>query len=332
MFPRTTTKMPRPPREAKPHPHGIDLEQFKMILRNTRAKTLKEMMVLEFQSVGAKTAQDFLEKAGLNPEMKPRTLLRREYEQVLVRLVDMMKKYRFRAPKSDYLSPIGEDLIVIGLRRLYRPDFATAVTRPARAYMGHPFIVEVGIAYGGDIESRDEPLLLRYANKIPLLYGEREDVSYKVVSSVNWKNYLVDFPAPLVVLVHVASTRIPYKEAGKESIGDVPEIEAEIRNAVHEAARRLRAYLARKKREEEVRKRIITLAKYIPEVARSLASLAKPPEKWSPPSPQEEAEITEALVKLVARHIEVPRLPGADGEEPDPEEIVKSVISGVEIE
>ncbi len=330
VFPRTTSRMPRPPREAKPHPHGIDLEQLKMILRNTTAETLREMMVQEFQSVGEKTAEDFLRWAGLNPNMSPKTLLRREYEKLLVDFVDKLRSYKFRAPKSDYLSPIGEELIRVGLQRLFQPDWVTAVTRPARAYQGHPFIVEVGLAYGGGIEAREEPLLLRYANKIPLLYSEREDVSYKVVSGFNWKYYGVEFPAPIVVLVHVASTRIPYKEAGKESIGDVPEIEAEIRNALHEAARRLKTYLMRKRREAEIRRKIITLAKYIPEIARSLAMLAKPPEKWSPPTPEEEKAIAEYLVKLVARNIEVPKTDG--GEEPDPEEIVRSVIEGVEVE
>ncbi len=329
VFPRMTGKMPRPPREAKPHPHGVDLEQFKMILRNTTAKTLKDMLVQEFQSVGEKTAQEFLRSVGVRPDMSPRTLLRREYEDLLVRIVDRLREYKFRAPKSDYLSPIGEDLIKLGLQRMFTPDWVTAVTRPARAFQGHPFIVEVGLAYGGGVPVREEPLLLRYANKIPLLYGEREDVSYKVVTSINWKYYGVEFPAPLVVLVHVASTRIPYKEAGKESISDVAEIEAEIRNALHEAARRLRSYINKRRREEEVRRKIITLAKYIPEISRSLAMLAKPPEKWSPPSPEEEKRITDMLVRLVARHIEVP---AADGEAPDPEEIVRSVIEGVEVE
>ncbi len=331
VFPRLTRKMPKPPREAKPHPHGVNLEQFKMIIQSTTAQTLEEMLVREFQSVGEKSAREFLREAGIRGSVNPKVLLRREYEDVLVRLVDRLRSYKkFRAPKSDYLSPIGADLIEIGLRRMFRPEWVGAVTRPARAYQGHPFIVEAGIAYGG-IPPRDEPLLLRYANKIPLLYGEREDVAYKVVSSINWKLYGVDMPAPLVVLVHVASTRIPYKEAGKESIGDVPEIESEIRNAVQEVARKLRVYMSRKRREAEVRRKIITLAKYIPEIARSLAMLSKPPEKWEPPRPEEERRLVEALVRLVSRHVEVPSIPGADGDV-DPEEIIKKVIMEVRLE
>jgi len=172
-------------------------------------------------------------------------------------------------------------------------------------------------------------LLLRYANKIPLLYEEREDVSWKVVSRINWKLYGIDFPAPLVVLVHIASTKVPYKGVGKESISEVPEIESEIRAAVQEVARRLRVYLSRKRREAEIRRKIVTIAKYIPEVARSLAVLARPPDKWSPPRPGEEENIVESLVKIVAKNVELPQI---DGETRDPEEIVRSVIENVKVE
>ncbi len=331
VFPRMTSKMPPPPKEAKPHPHGIDLNQMKLILRSTTTRTLAQTLVTEFQSVGPVTARKFLREIGIPEDMKPKDLLRKEYNDLLVKLVDSMKSYAgFRAPKSDHLSPIGEDLIELGLKRMFAPEWVKAVTRPPKAYSGHSFIVEVGIAYGGAIPASSEPILLRYANKIPLLYEEREDVSYKVVSSINWKLYRVDFPAPLVVLVHIASTKVPYKGVGKESISDVPEIESEIRAAVQEVARKLRVFLGRKAREAEIRRKIITVAKYIPEIARGLAILSKPPDKWSPPSEKEERMLIDALVKLVARNIEIPEIPGVDHE--DPEKIVRSVIENVELE
>ncbi|MCE4625789.1 MAG: DNA topoisomerase VI subunit B [Desulfurococcales archaeon] len=328
VFPRMTTKLPPPPKEAKPHPHGVDVEQMRMIISATRADRLYQVLVQEFQSVGEITAKRFLEEAGFDPNMNPKLLLKMKNE--LVRLVNAMKSYgKFRAPRSDHLSPIGEDLIVLGLRRMFNPDFAAAVTRTPKAYSGHSFIVEAGIAYGGGIPVRDEPLLLRYANKIPLLYEEKEGVIYKVVSQINWAQYNVKFPAPLVVLVHIASTRVPYKGVGKESIGDVPEIEKEIKIAVREVARKLRLYLSRKRREEEARKRIITISKYIPEIARSLATILKPPEKWEPPRPEEEEELKKALVRLVAKHIEIPKVDGREEEEP--EKIVESVIEAVKV-
>ncbi len=118
-----------------------------------------------------------------------------------------------------------------------------------------------------------EILLLRFANKIPLLYDEGSDVSFKVISTMDWRDYEVEFPAPVAVLVHVCSTKVPYKGVGKESIADVPEIESEIRNGLREVARSLRNYLSKKKREEEVAKRAYSIIKYIPEISRSLSSI-----------------------------------------------------------
>jgi len=113
--------------------------------------------------------------------------------------------------------------------------------------------------------------LLRYANKIPLLYDEKSDVTWKVVSEIDWKRYGVEFPAPLVIMVHVCSTKIPYKSTGKESISDVIEIEKEIKNAVSQVARKLKDYLTQLKKREEAKKRLLNFLKYSSEVANSLA-------------------------------------------------------------
>jgi DNA topoisomerase-6 subunit B len=328
-FPRTTRKMPKPPKTAKPHPHGVDVETLKTMLKETKAKTLLEFLEVEFQSVGRKSALEFLKSIGLRPTMKPKQLLEGENGALVVAMVEAMRSFKFRAPRSDCLSPLGEELIKVGLKRMFNPEWVDAVTRPPRAYQGHPFIVEVGMAYGGSIQPSEEPLLLRYANKIPLLYEEREDVSYKVLRDVNWKQYNVEMPAPLVVLVHVVSTKVPYKGVGKESISDVPELEAEIRNAVLELARRLKRFIAAKEREAEVMRKILVLSKYIPEIARSLKVLSKAPESWKPLEPGEERDIIDALVSLVAKNIELPRR--GDDSRRSVEDLIRSIISEVKI-
>ncbi len=274
VYSRRINKLPPQPREVKPHPHGVDIELLKQLIKKTNARTLLEFMVEAFQGVGKKTAKAFLEYAGFPEDMDPRKLTDRQLEK----LARKLREYpRFRPPSADALSPLGPEIIETGLRTILRPEFVVAVTRRPKAYEGHPFIVEVGIAYGGAIPPSNEPLLLRYANKIPLLYDEKADVAWKVVDPHNfdWKAYLVTFPAPIAVLTHIASTKVPYKGVGKESVADVVEIERELRNALREAARRLRDYLSKKMKEEEARKRIVTFMKYTPEVAKSLATILR---------------------------------------------------------
>ncbi len=328
-FPRATKKMPRPPREARPHPHGVDLEQVRTMLENTKAETMLDFLKMEFQGIGDKTAHDFLRHAGMRPDMSPKTLLRKDRVKDLEDFVAKLRGYKgFKGPRSDYLSPIGEELIEIGLTRMLKPEWVKAVTRPARAFQGHPFIVEVGIAYGGFIQPQEEPLLLRFANKIPLLYEEKEDVSYKVVTSVDWSRYGVEEPYQLAVLVHVASTKVPYKGVGKESISDVPELESEIRNAVLEVARGLRLYISRRRREEIMKEKLVAIAKYIPEVSRSLALLVSPPEDLARHK-ELEGKISEMLIEKVSSSVEMPKI---DGRELNPRELVKMIIRGVEVQ
>ncbi len=265
-------KLPRPPREVKPHPHGVDIEQLKRLIRDVKAKTLIEFLVSAFQGVGRRTAEAFLKWASLDPSLDPHRL----NDSLLGELARKLREYpKFRPPSAESLSPFGPEIIEAGLRAILHPEFVVAVSRRPKAYEGHPFIIEVGIAYGGEIPLSNEPILLRYANKIPLLYDEKSDVAWKVIDprSFNWKDYMVVFPAPIAVLTHIASTKVPYKGVGKESVADVPEIEHELRNALREAARKLRLYLLQKKKEEEAKRRVITFVKYTPEVAKGLATI-----------------------------------------------------------
>ncbi len=271
---RVLDRVPPGPKEVKPHPHGVDIEQLKMLISQINASNMVDFLAEAFQGVGRKTAEQFLRWARMDPNTDPRRLTDKQLEQ----LARKLREYpRFRPPSADALSPLGPDVIEAGLRAILKPEFVVAVTRKPRAYEGHPFIVEVGVAYGGQIPPQEEPLLLRYANKIPLLYDEKSDVAWKVVDPRNfdWRQYLVEFPAPLAVLTHICSTKVPYKGVGKESVADVPEIERELRAALRDAARKLREYLLRKRREEEEQKKIVTFMKYVPEVTRSLATILK---------------------------------------------------------
>jgi DNA topoisomerase-6 subunit B len=47
------------------------------------------------------------------------------------------------------LVPIGEELILRGLHQMIPGEFYAAATRPPAVYRGNPFLIEVGLAYGG---------------------------------------------------------------------------------------------------------------------------------------------------------------------------------------
>ncbi len=269
VYERASRKLPEPPQVGKHHPRGVDIEILKNMIRSLDEDIpLKDFLRKYFESVGEKSAVEFLQWAGFDPETPVKSLGIRDLEK----LANAMKKYgKWRRPRSITLSPLGEELLEEGAKRILEPEFVAAVTRPPASYGGHPFIVEAAVAYGGKIEPQNSPLLLRFANRMPLLYDEGADVARKIVDSIDWSVYKVKFPAPLAVITHVCSTKLPFKSVGKEAIADVPEVEKELEIAIREVSRKLRLHLSRMERLHEVKRKEITIRKYIPEVSRSLS-------------------------------------------------------------
>lgn len=314
-YPRIVNTMPKPPVETDPHPQGIDLEFLSGLVKNTNHKTILEVLVNNFQSIGETTAKMILEKAGIPVDKSPADLSDNE----LLALLNAMRSYdKYKPPSPKALSYLGEEIIKAGLKRAFNPEYVDAISRRPSAYAGHSFIVEVGLAYGGGTPIGEQrPIILRYANKIPLLYDEANDVITEVVSSeINWENYMISFPAPLVILVHVCSTKIPFKGVGKESLADIPELRREIRLGIMEVARGLKQYLFKKAREQEAKKRAEAIAKYIPEVARSLALIVANGDEVH----TLKKTITDRLSAIVSRRTGVPL------------ELINSIIQSIEAE
>jgi DNA topoisomerase-6 subunit B len=271
MFERVTTVLPPQPRETLPHPHGIDVETMYRIIRVTNCRTMLDFMQKHFHRVGKRIARNFLKFAGFPEDADPKKLKPEE----IVNLVQAMKNFdEFLPPDASCLSPLGENLLRAGVLKELEPEFVAVSQRKPSAYSGHPFIIEVGIAYGGKIPVSEDILLYRFANKIPLVYDESGDVSWKIVKSINWRNYGLALNMPFAVLVHICSTKIPWKTVGKEMVADRPEVSREILNGIREVARQLSIYLSRKERAKREKVRLSIFAKYLPKIAEFSAKLA----------------------------------------------------------
>ncbi|UCD73437.1 MAG: DNA topoisomerase VI subunit B [Candidatus Bathyarchaeota archaeon] len=271
-FDRATEKMPSPPTETLPHPHGVDVETLRRLIELTETRSLSSFMNRHFLRVGATTAKKFLDYTGIDAELNPKKLT----QKLTVKLVQDMKSYNeFLPPDASCLSPVGVDLLTAGIRKELNPEFVVADQRRASAYSGFPFIVECAIAYGGEVPKTGDILLYRYANRIPLLYDEATDVSWKVIHNmINWRNYRVTSDMPIAIFTHVCSTKIPYKTVGKEYIADRPEIEKELLNCIRGLARNLAKYLSKIERHERDQMRQDLFKKYLPKIAKFSSELA----------------------------------------------------------
>jgi DNA topoisomerase-6 subunit B len=286
-FDRTVDKIPSAPKETLPHPHGVDVETIQRIIRLTRQRNMADFMKKHFHRVGRTTAQRFLKASEMAIKKNPKTLRPEE----IVKLVQEMKDFDdFLPPEASCLSPLGEDLLREGVLKELDPEFVAVRQRKPSTYSGHSFIVELAIAYGGKVPAKGNVLLYRFANKIPLVYDESGDVCWKIVKSINWRRYNVEPNMPCAVLIHLCSTKIPYKTVGKEIIADRPEVSREILNGIREMARQLRRYLSRKERVKRQVRRLNVFSKYLPKIADFSARLGG-------------LEVSPAIYKLYSRQL-----------------------------
>jgi DNA topoisomerase-6 subunit B len=245
-------------------------QYYKQLTNTVQGEPLTTFLTKRFQRVGPTTAVKFAAFAKLKPEKRMGTLTNQE----LVNLSDALQKFEdFMAPDSSCLAPLGAEPLEKGIKKFFNPDFVAVVQRPASAYSGFPFIIEMGIAYGGDIKTGG-PHVYRYANRIPLLYDEGSDVVIKVVNDTDWGRYKVKGEPPFIIVSHICSTRIPYKTAGKENVADRQEIERELRLALQFLSRKLSSFMSKRGQAEMAKKRANLYAKYIPMIAEFCTELS----------------------------------------------------------
>ena len=287
-YPRTYHELPPSPREIKPHPYGIEFGMFLKMLQDTKSHSVSGFLASDFCRVSPQLADEVCKSAKLSPHLKPRDL-KGPTAETLYRTIQTTK---IMAPPTNCISPIGEKAILSGLYKQIKGQFYTAVSRPPAVYRGNPFIIEAGLAYGaplvdqhtprpptmpkaeGEDEEDDSELarVIRYANRVPLLYQQSACSTFKAVVGTTWKNYGVTqsrgaLPGgPMVIFVHMASVWVPFTSESKEAIADYDEIQKEITLALRECGRRLGIFLRRRERAASEYRRRNIFELYIEEV------------------------------------------------------------------
>jgi DNA topoisomerase-6 subunit B len=280
---RAATELPLLPREIPPHPHGLELGELDQRLHQSRSGTLMQFLSEDLSGLSRRTAGEVLAAAGIEPKVAPASVTGPQVEALLRAL----KETPLAPPSSDCLSPIGPLLIKRGLKNVLgtmRPDFyAPPVTRPAKVHAGCPFVVEVGLVYGGDLPS-DQPIqLLRFANRVPLLFQQGACAITTTVSEIDWHRYGLEQKSgalpvgPVILLVHLASTKIPYTSEAKEAVAETEEIAREIALAVQAAARSMKVHLSRQVRRSFAEEKFRIIQRILPRIAEKASEIVQGP-------------------------------------------------------
>ncbi|MCL2822991.1 MAG: DNA topoisomerase VI subunit B [Polyangiaceae bacterium] len=273
---RATQELPREPLEIKPHPHGVELGLLIRMMLESRGQTVKKTLVESFSRVSASVADQVCEIAEVGPNEKSHRL---DTEQIEA-LHRALATVKVLAPPASCVVPIGEDLIIAGLKRRFQADFYTAVTRPPAVYRGNPFVVECGIAHGGNLDRENPAEIMRFANRVPLQYQPKACATTEAVYQTNWKAYELTQPkgslpiGPVAVVLHLASVWVPFTSEAKEAVAHYPELLKELKLAIQEAGRKLATHLRARHKSESELKRKNLFERYIPELGQSLAKIA----------------------------------------------------------
>ena len=293
---RLTSQLPREPQAIRPHPHGVELGALIAMMRETRGRTLKGALQSDFSRVREKVAEAICDAAGINPESRPRALKLAQVEA----LFRAIPKVKIMNPPTSCIVPIGEELILEGLKQTVKADFFTSTTRPPSVYRGNPFVVEVGLAYGGDLPAEELVDLWRFANRVPLQYQQSACAITRAVTGTDWKHYALQqgkgaLPTgPLVLFVHMASVWVPFTSESKEAVAAYPEILKELRLGLQECGRRLGSFLRHRRRLEDAEKKNSYIRAYIPHIGIALKEILHLSDK-------EEAKVVAVLTDTLER-------------------------------
>ncbi len=283
VFPREVKEVPDTPDEIKPHPYGVELGVLMRMLKETENKHLGGFLQNAFSRVSSNVAREICDKAQ---KIAKSTITTQTYcgsiDHPMVEAIHKaIQETRIQNPPTDCLVPIGPQQILKGLLKEIKAEFYTAETREPSVYRGNPFQIEVGMAFGGDLPSDEGARVIRFANRVPLLYQPSACSITKAVVQTNWRNYGMSQPrnsvpeGPLVVFVHMASVWVPFTSESKEAIADYDEIRKEIRLALSECGRKLNTYIRRKQKVAREHQRRDIFTKYIGEVVAACGKMTK---------------------------------------------------------
>ena len=279
IYPRGTDELPPETQEIQPHPKGIELGMLLQMLKDGEQEqknpSISNFLADRFSKVSPTTASKLCQEAKVGVRTKVGSIDHAMAE----RLFDAMQAAKLPNPPTDCLAPIGVKQLLAGMLKGVQAEFYTAASRSAAVYRGRPFLIEAAIAYGGKLPGDDTARVIRFANRVPLLYQQSACSAFKAILETSWRNYNLSQPrggaphGPLIIIIHMASVWVPFTSESKEAIADYDEIRKEMRLALQECGRKLGIYLRRRQRMKREAEKRNVFERYIGEISRSCEAL-----------------------------------------------------------
>jgi len=283
-WPRVTERLPRKVDAIKPHPHGIELGQLQRMCRESKDSRLTVFLRQNFSGVSMRAAKELCEASELAISMKPKSMKPDDVRALLEafqgeRMVNK-KPIKLLSPPTNCLSPIEEMLIKKGLSKTIDSKFIATMTRAPTVSHGNPFQVEVGLIFGEGMAADKHVEILRFANRVPLMYQQGGCALTKAIESIDWKRYGLEHPGgkglpkgAAAVLIHLASTNVQFTSEAKEAVADNEEVFDEIRKGLLEVGRGLKNHLKKKEQRKKAKEKFELVNVILPEIAKKTSKI-----------------------------------------------------------
>ena len=287
-WPRVTERLPRKVDAIKPHPHGIELGQLQRMCRETSDSRMSVFLRQNFSGVSMRAAKQLCEAAELAVSAKPKSMKPDDVRALLEafqgeRTIEG-KVIKLLSPPTNCLSPIEEMLIKKGLSKTIDSKFIATMTRAPSVSHGNPFQVEVGLIFGEGMSADKHVEVLRFANRVPLMYQQGGCLLTKAIESIDWRQYGLEQAGgkgvpkgPAAILVHLASTNVQFTSEAKEALSDNEFVFEETRKAMLEMGRGLRKHLEKKKKMAKTRGKFELINDILPAIAAKSAAILERP-------------------------------------------------------
>ncbi len=276
-FPRHTQMLPKKPKQIKPHPLGLSTNDLVDFAQVSTSNKLSSFLVDTFARITYNKIDELRNIAPkINFDSDPKKMTWADAEA----LIKAFKEVKWISPEMDALSIIGEEQLGVAIKNILSPEFSQVIERKPKVFRGGvPFVVEAGIAYGGGAGKQGKDTvsgnILRFANKVPLLFDSTNCAITEAVKGVQWKRYNIgNFDEePISVMVNISSVYVPYSGVGKQAVSQEEEIIEEIKLAVMDAARSLQKYVSHVRNKSVQESRYKMIMRYINQLSGDLSNL-----------------------------------------------------------
>ncbi len=294
-FMRSVETAPERPKAAKLHPLGLSVSDLFEIAHSSQSGRVTSFLVDTFARFSQDKANELKETLkDIDFTKNPRELTWNECD----RMVKAFKQMKWIAPDAAHIIPIGEDRITAALQNILSPESLHVIERRPKVFSGgFPFVVEAAIAYGGNSGKKMDGgyagTIMRFANRVPLLFDSGSCAISEAVRQIQWKRYGVDVESqPVSIFVNVSSVYVPYSGVGKEAIAQEDEIIDEIKLALMDAGRGVQRFISNREHAREYEGKYKTVMRYTSQLSNDLASITG----------RKKEDIEERLEKLIAKH------------------------------